>query len=125
MKLSRRELLIAGAALAVPGCSLFRDRPVAHCPNDPAISDEATPLTIDAHAHVFNASDLQVQRFITLIGLKQKDALGEAISDLAGVLQNIGWETAPSASEELAMLQTLRPALDKCDAPTRDAVLNE
>jgi hypothetical protein len=125
---SRRALVAAGGALAslgVVGCSFFREPPVAFCPNDPDIGDPTTPLTIDVHAHVFNASDLQVKRFIELVAAKQGDGLGQAIGDMGGVLENLGWQLAPRADDELAMLQGLRPALDKCDVAATARTVGE
>ena len=89
----------------------FREHPIAIRPNDPTISDDTAPLTIDVHAHVFNASDLQVKRFFELVVSNQNDALAKAAKSLGGILQDLGWDIAPSAKEELEMLRGLRPAL--------------
>jgi hypothetical protein len=93
------------------------------CPDDPRYSDGATPLTVDVHTHVFNASDLQVKQFIDLVVLKQKGPLGDATRVLSGVLQDVSWEAAPGAKEELEMLLKLAPALAKCEASGSNAAL--
>lgn len=115
----RREFLRKAAMLGVaglPGCGLLRRQPIALCPSDPRYAGAAQELTIDVHAHVFNATDIQVERFIDLVALKQKGPLAEAGKALAGLLQDVGWDAAPNAEDELSMLRKLEPVLSKCEA---------
>ena len=59
---SRRAFLAALAALApMPAHA----QAALLCPADPTISNPASPLTIDTHAHIFNGSDLQVKEFLS------------------------------------------------------------
>jgi hypothetical protein len=94
------------------------------CPEDPRYSDAKTPLTIDVHAHVFNASDLQVREFIQRVVLKQNGPFGDAARVLSGLLQSVSWELAPSAEKETEILRKLAPVLAKCDTPGSGAALN-
>ena len=58
---------------------------------------------MDAHAHIFNASDLQVERFISRIVAR---SLPRCLSGLLGYLiQWAGWGAAPTGAEELARLE--------------------
>src|SRR5438876_19712 len=92
----RRAFLAAAGAAGLVGC--FRSARIEpFCPEDPRYSDAKTPLTIDVHAHVFNASDLQVREFIQRVVLKQKGPMGDAARVLSGLLQSVSWELAPSA----------------------------
>src|SRR4051812_45602080 len=104
----RRLLLAAGTLAALPGRSFFRRAPAAQCPNDSTISSDALPLTIDVHAHVFNGSDLQVKAFFERIIVKQDGELARGAAELGNILQDLGWEFAPSAADELKMLEALK-----------------
>jgi hypothetical protein len=124
--IARRAFLATVGVLgvsSVAGCSLLRRRPETMCPDDPRYSDGAKPLTVDVHAHFFNASDLQVKQFIDQVALKQKGPFGDAARVLSGVLQDVSWEAAPSAKEELEMLRKLAPVLAKCEASGSNAAL--
>jgi hypothetical protein len=95
MSINRRNILLGslnvGLGLATGGCSGLINpvRPV--CGNDPSISDPSTPLTIDAHAHVFNGSDLQINGFLTKV---------LRIPGIGPILQGIAWSEAPTAEHE-------------------------
>jgi hypothetical protein len=52
------------------------------------------------HAHVFNGSDIQVERFVKLVRARETPIL----EYLADVLQYVGWEVAPSGAREISAL---------------------
>jgi predicted TIM-barrel fold metal-dependent hydrolase len=110
---TRREAIIGlGAFSASVGLSSCGTLPISpFCPADSIISDPNTPLTIDAHAHVFNGSDLQVEGFVSyILGLDNP-----AFKDFGPILQELGRDFAPTANQELAQLQQLHGALFSCD----------
>ncbi len=110
MSINRRNILLGslnvGLGLATGGCSGLINpvRPV--CGNDPSISDPSTPLTIDAHAHVFNGSDLQINGFLTKV---------LRIPGIGPILQGIAWSEAPTAEHEFGELNRISTALHQCD----------
>lgn len=115
----RRTLLkatIASAVLPATGCSWLIKRkdltPV--CPNAPEVSYLPGQLTIDAHCHVFNGTDLQVQEFLSRVAVKQGGALGFAARAIGQLLENLAWKYAPSGDEELSKLDDLAKALRTC-----------
>ena len=101
------KVLAATTLAPLSACSLFlrpKDlQPV--CPNAPAVSDLGGPLTIDAHCHVFNGTDLQVQEFLSRVAVKQGGVFGFAARAIGELLENLAWEYAPSGEEELAALE--------------------
>lgn len=116
---SRRGLLTCAAAatlLPTAGCSWLLPRkdltPV--CPNAPEVSYREGQLTIDAHCHVFNGTDLQVKEFLSRVAVKQGGVLGFAAKAIGELLQNLAWNNAPSGDEELAGLAELADALRSC-----------
>jgi hypothetical protein len=104
MILTRRQMIrgtISLGATALGGCAFVR--PInLFCPDDPRISDPNTPLTIDVHAHVFNGSDIQVERYITLI---------RKLKELGQILQEVGWSIAPNGAEEASVLRGINQQL--------------
>src|SRR6266571_3322782 len=103
----RRTLLKAAAATAVfpaAGCSwLLRRKDLTPvCPNAPEVSYLPGQLTIDAHCHVFNGTDLQVKEFLSRVAVKQGGALGFAARAIGELLENLAWKYAPSGDEELS-----------------------
>lgn len=123
MDISRRQALAAmgglGASIGLSGCSI----PITpFCPTDPTISDPATPLTIDIHAHVFNGSDLQIKNFLLrILGRKDPDTYRLA----AELLEEAGRNFAPSGAQELAELQRIDEILKSCPASGIAQVLND
>lgn len=119
MSINRRNFLLgslnAGLGLATGGCAGLVDpvRPV--CGNDPTLSDPATPLTIDVHAHVFNGSDLQINRFLTKV---------LRIPGIGPILQEIAWSAAPTAERERVELNRISAALHQCDGRTLQAEIS-
>lgn len=114
----RRALLGFGTAAAVSSlgaCSWLQRRdPVPVCPQSPEVSLPGGPLTIDAHCHVFNGTDLQVQEFFSKVAVRQGGALGAGARLLGDILQQLAWSFAPSGDAELAELKVVAAALQVC-----------
>ena len=106
---TRRQLTngaLSAAATALSGCASWVKPLTFFCPNDPRISNPHTPLTIDVHAHVFNGTDIPVERFITLV---------HGIPALGEVLQQVSWPVVPTGAEEIAVLRGINQQLsDGC-----------
>lgn len=116
---SRRLALkaaLAAAPLSASGCGwLLRARDLQPvCPNAPAVSHLAGRLTIDAHCHVFNGTDLQVEEFLARIAVRQGGALGFAARAIGDVLEKLAWQYAPTGDVELRGLAELASALQTC-----------
>lgn len=115
----RRALVVAASAVAstsVSGCAcLFGIKPV--CPESPEVSYPKGPLTIDAHCHVFNGTDLQVRDFLSKVAIQQKGVLGYAANLLAGILQGLNWALAPDGQSELDELKGVAQSLETCARP--------
>jgi hypothetical protein len=79
-------------------------------PTDPALVDPKTPLTIDVHSHVFNGSDLQIERFFSDVYVLTQPEL----KPVALLLQGLG-DFAPSGHAELQMLDRVAHTLDRGD----------
>jgi predicted TIM-barrel fold metal-dependent hydrolase len=111
MAIDRRRFLFGSAALVgaggLGGCASVVSAIQPICPNDPATTDPNAPLTIDVHTHVFNGSDLQIKAFM-------RDILH--VPGVGDILQEIGWETAPTGRDEIAELQKIRFAPADCKA---------
>lgn len=112
--LTRRGVLAGTAGLtsilALGGCG-WLTRPVTGCLNLDQITSNNTPLTIDTHAHVFNGSDLQIDAFFSNVLVPNMPEL----QGLGKVLQDMGWNNAPSAFAEKRALTELRRELRACD----------
>lgn len=114
---TRRQVLAALGAVfaALAGCKFFVKRPRPICPGaiDPQARDK--PLTIDVHAHIFNASDLQVRRFVELIASRQQEGgLADLAKNLGKVLQNVAWREVPDGAAERRQLARLADELSSC-----------
>lgn len=114
----RRQLLsllaVASAGL-MSGCSLCARREVQPiCPTSPEVSFPSGPLTIDAHCHVFNGTDLQVKEFFSKVAVRQGGALGFGAQVLGSILRTIAWGSAPSGEAELRELRSLARTLKSC-----------
>jgi hypothetical protein len=109
-------LFSIGSLLA--GC---RMRPF--CATEPAWHDKTLPLTIDTHAHVFNASDLQVSDFVTRVAAKQNHGgLANLVRFFGDLLQDFAWNTAPSVRSERDKLEQIRDEVAAC--PELEAAMN-
>lgn len=121
MGITRRQVLTTigclGANLGTSACSI----PLTpFCPTDPTISDPSTPLTIDAHTHVFNGSDLQIYGFFARI-LAANNSSFQGFGEL---LQELGRDFAPTADEEIAELQRIGGVVRLCDAPATTQMMD-
>ena len=116
MELDRRQLLNAAllvtAAGALKGCK-HAVTPI--CPFGDDYSDPDSRLTIDVHAHIFNATDLQVEDFTKLVATRDMGGLGKVGQLIAGPLQSFSWSTAPTVDEELHELEQIKPYIMNCD----------
>jgi predicted TIM-barrel fold metal-dependent hydrolase len=117
--ISRRDLLAvlgSGSLLAgLPSCAhLPSDQSV--CSPDPRRGDRNQPLSIDAHAHVFNASDVHVKQLLTQVIVRDPKyrAIIEGLSD---VLHNMLWTLTPDQAKEARALARIREALASCATP--------
>jgi hypothetical protein len=103
--LTRRQLINGAFSVATAGLSGCASlvRPITvFCPDDPRISDPNTPLTIDVHAHVFNGTDIQVERYITLV---------QGLPAFGQILQQANWSRAPSGAQETSVLREINQQL--------------
>jgi len=107
---TRREVLGAGTMLAsavLTGCAI-KTIPFpfqCHVPLT-AASEANQPLLIDAHCHIFNGTDIQIDGFITKIEARNSSVEGIA-KIFADLFQGVVWADAPNGREELAMLKKL------------------
>ena len=83
-------------------------------PNPRPPKFKAPPKSCDAHCHVFNGTDLQVQEFLSRVAVKQGGVLGFAARAIGELLENLAWEYAPSGDEELKDLEQVSLALQTC-----------
>src|SRR6267142_2168197 len=99
-----RGTLMSAASYTLSGCCLRR-RLFPPCEATP---ESAFPkLTIDAHCHIFNGSDLDMKKFLGDIVFKEK-GIPEPISGAAAaILQDLVWGGAATGDEELRLLQNL------------------
>lgn len=109
---------LAVAAVPLGGCSWLPKpgplRPV--CPNDPAVSFLEGQLTVDAHCHVFNGTDLQVEEFLARIAVRQDGPFGSAARALGDLLEKLAWKYAPTGDEELRRLREAAETLQSCSS---------
>lgn len=114
----RRAFLALAAALSassLTGCFPWLRRPPSPvCPEAQEVSYLEGPLTIDAHCHVFNGTDLQVKEFLSKVAVQQRGALGEGARSLGGILQELAWWLAPDGGAELKALRSIAESLKSC-----------
>lgn len=114
--MNRRHFLMSGLALGGVspwGCSFTR--PDARCSRLDTLGITAAGVTeIDAHCHVFNASDLQVRGFIRKIAAHDGSMSQELMDLVADFLEWLA-QFAPDAPAELEVLNALR----------KDAILDQ
>ncbi len=112
---SRRSVLAglgaSALSLALEGCLRKAPPFSANCPSSPHPSED---LTIDAHCHIFNGSDLQAAGF--LIKIQEHGQGGEAVKIAAELLQDLAWSNAPSGREELRVLKHMLSGKDGTSA---------
>lgn len=121
MTIDRRSFLeLAGIMLAASqlgDCCLVK-KPKPICPFDPRFSDPESMLAIDTHAHIFNATDLQISDFLRLVAVGQKSGIREVADYFGDLLQAFTWATAPDVGRERQKLAALKPAIMACDTAT-------
>ena len=114
-EINRRRVLAGLATTILPplfGCA-HKIEPI--CPTSPEISDISSPLTIDAHAHIFNGRDLQIKEFISQVVVGHQDSeLYQVAVVLGGLLQSLGWHAAPDERDELQALSEYQAGLQNC-----------
>lgn len=109
---SRRALLSSSAwalAAQLSGCGRFATPDAPLSADDPRISNPNGPLTIDVHAHVFNGTDIPVERYITLVRARTQPVL----KGLGGILEEAVNAVAPNGTAELEILRELNRGGDK------------
>lgn len=110
--------LIASGLSLIPGCCLI-PRPNINCLYDSFIPDQQAFL-VDSHAHIFNGSDLQVAKFISLVKGREFTEW-QLLRELAGdILQLIVWENAPQAKVELKLIRSFI----ECEKDTAKMILS-
>lgn len=109
------QAALAALVASTAGCACFfrRDlKPI--CPTAPEVSYPRGPLTIDAHCHVFNGTDLQVKEFLSRVAVGQGGMLGSAARAIGDLLEQLAWQFAPNGDEELQKLGEVAAALQTC-----------
>lgn len=127
--LNRRQFLqsSSGSLLLglLEGCSLANIKP----PDCPHFSAPNALNVIDVHCHIFNATDLQVGDFLRRVVVN--DDANSPIAIIAPAIQELGWNFAPGAKEELQWLTSrrsdrelvLKPAKTQFGLPATTAIL--
>jgi hypothetical protein len=103
---SRRTLLSSSAwalATQLGGCGRFSHPDAPLKVDDPRISNPKSPLTIDVHAHVFNGTDIPIERYLTLVRARTDTAL----TGLGEMLEEVVNAIAPDGEYELKLLRKL------------------
>jgi predicted TIM-barrel fold metal-dependent hydrolase len=110
---SRRDLLTNAAMVftgtVLSGCCVPHNRNPLRAGQllTPGIDPATTPLTIDTHCHIFNASDLQAVPFISKVLANEKGIAEVVVEALAEIVEFVAWEKAPNGAMELLALQRL------------------
>jgi hypothetical protein len=105
----------ASGVLSLPGCGIVARDPVPVCPSSSDVSLVCGPLTIDAHCHVFNGTDLQIGDFLSKVAFRQGGALGAGVTALGAILQELAWSLAPDGTTEMAALNKVAERLSGCN----------
>ncbi|WP_277593356.1 amidohydrolase family protein [Pseudomonas chlororaphis] len=125
--LTRRQALIYSLLCAgsLAGCSTLSPRPLRPlCPGSPAINFPDGPLTVDAHCHVFNGTDLQISDFLSKVAVRQDGPLALGAKALGELLHSLSWAFAPSGQQELGKLAEVERFLLNCSTDSARAELN-
>ena len=107
------KIMLLGWAGLVSACCLVKRKPASLCLNSPELQNPDSMLAIDVHAHVFNASDLQIKEFVSRVAINDDGALGKMARLFGSLLQSLGWKVAPSVQEELEILREM--GSESCD----------
>jgi predicted TIM-barrel fold metal-dependent hydrolase len=103
MSIRRRDFTAGLGLLGMAGYALAQPNvePLPKCLEQ----DPSRRVDIDAHCHVFNGSDLQVERFLVLVAAGDfSGPLRKVVELLAKPLQRSVWRRAPRAGQELERL---------------------
>ena len=109
MNIRRRDLVVGLTAYAIARWAGAQPNQIRlpTCLN----SDAGARVDIDAHCHVFNGSDLQVERFLALVASSQfSGLLRRLVQLLAPPLQRSVWAFAPKAADEVDRLKKFSSA---------------
>lgn len=113
--LSRRDLLksavVTAAASFLAGCWPLTRRPAPHVQIPP--NAQSPLLTIDAHCHIFNGSDLEVKDFFTHIVWNEKGVLNPVSAAVGAMLEDLVWTGAPNGDEELRMIHKIEASANE------------
>ncbi len=106
--MKRRDFLVLGGYAAVAaglqGCFPPKPSPVSN----PDLDTPKPELLIDAHVHLFNGADLQVEGFIKTLEKTDSPFLKPMVNTVAAVMQKISWKTAPDYHREKQKLDDLK-----------------
>lgn len=116
---TRRALLKSGVVMGgamLAGCRVLKPRdPVLYCPGGSEVNAKEGRLTIDAHTHVFNGTDLPIEPFFRLV-LARETGMPGAIAEVVGLLlQSVAWKVAPTAQAEMATIASIMPDIERCE----------
>ncbi len=112
---TRRHVLAGiaavGATTFLQGCFLAK-KPVLQTAQPAMLSVDflSSPLTIDAHCHIFNGSDLQVTQFISRVFIHESGLRETLVKLVAQLLQQMVWDSAPNGDREMQLLEQLTAA---------------
>lgn len=124
--ISRRRLLKIGLTSAPLLWGFSRELRAGQLPGCFAQYDQPRRLDIDVHCHVFNGSDLRVQRFLSMAAYRElPKPLWPVIKALAPVLQSATWEFAPKADEEIRHLEKYGSPSERSTATLEDLVSSD
>src|SRR5215467_5932543 len=116
VSLTRRQLLkvavLSATSPLLSGCWPFTRRPPSPCHVIPP-NLQGQPLTIDAHCHIFNGSDLEVKDFFDKVAWNEKGILGVVSKAVGAILEDLVWTGAPTGDEELALLAKFEACLSE------------
>jgi predicted TIM-barrel fold metal-dependent hydrolase len=100
---SRRDFLKSALSLAAVAALGGCQRRLVKPPVCAHFEQPHAGFVADAHCHIFNASDLQVGGFINQTQLKVPDT--SPLNLIGDLIQELGWQLAPCADEELKWLR--------------------
>lgn len=101
---------LSSASPLLSGCWPFTRNPKSPCQFPPPSLQG--PLTIDAHCHIFNGSDLEVKDFFTKVFWNEKGILGVVSDAVGAILEDLVWLGAPTGDQELALLSKFEACLN-------------
>ncbi len=123
--LTRRQMLSASLAGTLAACY----RPVKvqlpvtcsgtlRAPAPPLFNE----LTVDAHCHIFNGTDLQAAAFLKKVVLREKGINPVIVTVLSDLLQDAAWNLSPDGKEEKTVVAALLACKDQMESARMLAV---